>query len=92
MFRRDRRKGLPIFVSLLYVSSPTLFRRMVRAFSRHVLLRHGAAATLVDERVVPLSLWPAVAVRQNRPKMFKSARVEPAHIDYLYSELACVPW
>jgi hypothetical protein len=92
MFRRDRRKRLPIFASLLYVSNPTLYRRMICTFCRHVLLRHGAVATLVDYRVAPVTLWPAVAVQQNRPKMFKSDRVKPADVDYLYSELACVPW
>jgi hypothetical protein len=92
MFRHERRKRLPIFVSLLYVSNPTLFRTMIRAFSRHVLLRHGALATLVDQRIVPFARWPAVALRRTRPKMFKSPRLGSAHIDYLYSELACVPW
>jgi hypothetical protein len=92
MFRNERRKGWPIFVSLLYVSNPTSFRRMSRAFSRHALLHHGALATLADYRVVPPALWPGVELRQNRRKMFKSDRLEASQIDYLYSELACVPW
>ena len=92
MFRHERRKRLPIFVSLLYVSNPALFRTMIRAFSRHMFLRHGALATLAEHRIVPVALWPAVALRNNRTKMFNSTRLGPAHIDYLYSELACVPW
>jgi hypothetical protein len=92
MFRHERRKGWPIFVSLLYVSHPSLFRTMLRAFSRHALLGHGALVTLADHRIVPFALWPAVVLRKNRTKMFKSARLGSAQIDYLYSELACVPW
>jgi hypothetical protein len=92
MFRHERRKGLPVFVSLLHVSDPRLFRAMIRTFSSHVLLRHRALATLIDHHVVPLPLWPTVPVRRGRPKMFRSTRLQAADIDYLYSELACVPW
>ena len=42
VFRKDRRKGLPVFASMLYVSDPELLRRMARPFARHLLLRHGA--------------------------------------------------
>jgi hypothetical protein len=27
-----------------------------------------------------------------RPKMYRSATLEPSQIDDLYSELECVPW
>src|SRR5688572_6398843 len=51
VFRKDRRKGLPLFASLLHVSNPDLFRRCARPFTRHLLVRHGIPATLLEQRV-----------------------------------------
>jgi hypothetical protein len=31
-------------------------------------------------------------LRSPRPKMFRSDRLAPEHVDYLYSELVCVAW
>ena len=42
VFRRDRRKDLPLFASVLHVSNPELFRRDGPPLARHLLLRHGA--------------------------------------------------
>jgi hypothetical protein len=92
MFRRDRRRNVPLFATILHVSDPDLFRAMTRPLTRHLLLRHGAVASLADLRVVahrpPLSLL----LRDHRRKMFRSSRLEPDQIDYLYSELVCVGW
>jgi hypothetical protein len=92
IFRRDRRKGLPLFASILHVSNPELFRRMVRPFARHLLLRHGIPASLVELRVAVHRPWPAVMLRAPRRKMFRSPTLGPDQIDYLYSELVCVAW
>lgn len=92
VFRRDRRKKLPLFVSILHVSNPRLFRSMVRPFARHLLLRYGAFATLAELRVVTYRPWPSFLLRWTRPKMFKSVHLTPDQIDYLYSELVCVAW
>jgi hypothetical protein len=92
IFRKDRRKGLPLFASVLHVSNPELLRRLQRPFARHLLLRHGVAATLAEERIVGHRPRVSFRLRSSRPKMFKSAQLEPAQIDYLYSELVCVPW
>ena len=92
VFRRDRRKNLPLFASLLYVSNPDLFRRMARPFARHLLLRHRIPATLVEQRVAGHRPWPSIQLRAPRRKMFRSATLAPEQIDYLYSELACVAW
>jgi hypothetical protein len=27
-----------------------------------------------------------------RPRMFRSTALQPRSVDYLYSELTCVPW
>lgn len=92
VFRKDRRKDLPVFASILHVSDPGLFRELARPFARHLLLRHGAVATLAELRVVghrpPLSRMLAAP----RRKMFRGADLPAEHIDYLYSELTCVSW
>ena len=72
VFRRDRRKSLPFFASILYVSNPDLFRTMVRPFVRHLLLRHGVLATLAELRIVSHRPWLSILLRSPRPKMFKS--------------------
>ena len=51
LFRRDRRKNLPLFASLIYVSDPVLFRTGQRPVHRHLLFRHRIPFTLVELRV-----------------------------------------
>jgi hypothetical protein len=92
VFRRDRRKGLPLFASVLYVSNPALFRAMVRPLSRHLLIHHRALATLAEERIVGYRPRPSLLLRSPRRKMFRSPSLVPAQIDDLYSELVCVSW
>jgi hypothetical protein len=92
IFRKDRRKRLPLFVSVLYVSNAALFRRMLRSLCRHMLLHHGAAATLAEHRIVGYRPRLGVTVPSPRRKMFRSASLEPTQIDDLYSELVCVAW
>jgi hypothetical protein len=92
IFRKDRRKKLPLFASILHVSNPELFRRMAGPLGRHLLFRHGALATLADDRVVGRRPRLALELPAARRKMFRSSRLEPAQIDYLYSELVCVAW
>jgi hypothetical protein len=91
MFRKFRRRGVPVFANVLHVSNPDLFRRTVRPLTRHLLVRHGLVATLAELRFIqhgprlslPLNNWP---------KMYRSTSLGPGQIDYLYSELTCVPW
>jgi hypothetical protein len=92
VFRKDRRKKLPLFASILYVSHPRLFCEMARPLARHVLLRHGAVAMLVEDHVVEYRPRLSFELRRPRPRMFRSAHLEPAQIDYLYSELVCMKW
>lgn len=91
MYREVRRRGVPVFATVLHVGDPVLFRRALRPLARHLLVRHGLAATLVEMRVVgqrpPLSF-----TLYNWPKMYRSDSLRPEQIDDLYSELACVPW
>jgi hypothetical protein len=90
--RRDRRKQLPIFASVLYVSNAELFRRSARQVAHHFLVHTGALATLLETRLTGPPPPGAIALRRPRPKMFKSVRLESADIDYLYSELTQIRW
>lgn len=92
IFRRDRRKGLPLFASILYVSDPVVLHDMARQFSRHLLLRHGVLVTLVESRLIGRPPRWSFALAAPRPKMFKSERLTADKIDNLYSELVCVRW
>jgi hypothetical protein len=90
--RKDRRKRLPLFASVLHVSDPEVFRENDAAVFRHLLLRHGAAATLAERRVLGYIPRFSHLLASPRPKMYRSATLGPADIDYLYSELTCVAW
>jgi hypothetical protein len=92
VFRKDRRKGLPLFASILYVSNPELFRAMSRPLARHLLLRHGAGAMLIERAVVEHRPLLSRTIDSPRRKMFRSTTIDPARIDYLYSELVCLSW
>jgi hypothetical protein len=92
IFRRDRRKNLPLFASVLYVSNPPLFRRIAGIFGRHLLVRHRVPVTLMELRIVGDQPPGSFLLRSSRPKMFKSDSLQPDQIDNLYSELVCVAW
>jgi hypothetical protein len=91
--RRDRRKGLPLFMTVLYVSEPELFRRTYRHVFNHFLIRDGAPITILEGRIVgDLRPVGSYALSRSRPKMFKSQSLQAADIDYLYSELTQIAW
>jgi hypothetical protein len=92
IFRRDRRKGLPVFASLLHVGNPGLFQKTARHIYSHLLMHFGILATLVEKRVALYRPGLSIPLRTPRPKMFRSSQVQPSQVDYLYSELTCVPW
>ncbi|MCA1569556.1 MAG: hypothetical protein LC798_04390 [Chloroflexi bacterium] len=92
IFRKDRRKGLGLFATLLYVGNPQLLTRMARPLARHLLLRHGAVATLAERRIIGTRPPAARELSSPRPRMFRSPRLREAQIDYLYSELVCLAW
>jgi hypothetical protein len=92
VFRKDRRKNLPVFVSFLHVSNPDLFRRALRPVVRHLLFHHRALASIAELRVVEHRPRWSVIFDDNRRKMFRSPTLQPANVDYLYSELVCVAW
>ena len=90
--RRDRRKRLPLFVSILYVSNANLFRRSARHIACHFLINAGALATLLETRVTGQAPAGSISLRHPRLKMFKSSQLGPSDIDYLYSELTQIEW
>lgn len=92
MFRKVRRRRLPLFATILYVSNPDVFRQGTAALSRHLLVHHGVLATLAELRIVGQRPRLSVMLASSRPKMYRSASLAPGQIDDLYSELACVPW
>ena len=92
VFRKDRWKRLPFFASILYVSDPDLFRRLYRRACRHLLLRHGAVGTLAEIRIVHHRPRLSLRIRSPRPRMLLSDGLDPAKVDYLYSELTCLVW
>ncbi|MBL0748525.1 hypothetical protein [Nocardioides baculatus] len=89
--RRDRRKNLPVFASLLHIGNRDLFARHGGLVFRH-LLRRGALATLVELRLVDVRPPRSWELTSPRPKMFRSTGLAEDDIDYMYSELACVAW
>lgn len=91
VFRRDSRKRLPIFATILHVSNRALFAETAPHFFRYLLLRHGIPLTFAERRVTGELAVPGVAVAA-RPRMYRSANLRPDQIDYLYSELTCVAW
>ncbi|WP_204913063.1 hypothetical protein [Microlunatus spumicola] len=92
IFRKDRRRGLPLFATILHVSNRDLFSAGLSAVTSHLLLRHRAVFTLVEERVAVVSAPLSRTLAQPRPKMFKSDELDAVDIDDLYSELTCVAW
>jgi hypothetical protein len=92
MYRRVRRKNLPVFAAVLYVSDPEVFARYAHRFGRHLLLRHGVLATLAELRIVRDRPRCSIMVPAARPKMFRSDTLTSQDVDDLYSELTCVPW
>lgn len=88
--REDVWRRLPI-CTLLYVGNPALLAAMSGPFARHLLLRHGAVAHVVDGSIAP-SYRPRLALRKARAwRTYRSERLRPEQVDYLYSELACLP-
>lgn len=92
IFRRDRRKRLPLFASILYVSDRAMFRETCRHVFACLLVRFGIVATILEHRVVGCRPDLSFRLRSPRAKMYLSNRLQADEIDYLYSELVSVPW
>ena len=92
MFRKVRRKELPVFAAILHVSDPELFRRAILPLTRYLLVHYRVLVILAELRIVGNRPRPSLMLPSPRPKMYRSTSLEPMQIDDLYSELVCVPW
>jgi hypothetical protein len=92
IYRRDRRKNLPLFATILHVSDRALFARAGGRLFSHLFWGQGIPFTLAELRVVRHRPMPSYLLAAHRPKMYRSDSLAPESIDYLYSELTCVAW
>jgi hypothetical protein len=91
MYRRDRRKRLPVFASPIFAGgSASVLEATWPALGRH-LLRKGLVATLAERRV--LGFDPSGLGRELARPRVKMHKGQPQNeVDYLYSELALIEW
>lgn len=88
---REATYGRKPVAQILHVSNPGLFHRSLFPLARHLLLRYRLVATLAELRLVDYK--PHLSVKYDGwPKLYLSTSLAPEQIDYLYSELTCVPW
>jgi len=92
IFRKDTRKRMRVFASILHVGDRDLFAETAHHVYSYLLTRFGIVATFVEERFADVHPRLSISLRSPRPRMFLSDRVSPSEVDYLYSELTCVPW
>jgi hypothetical protein len=92
IFRKDRRKNLPLFASILYVGNIKLFESASHHVYRYILMHYGIPFTIAELRIVGHKPRFSTFLRKPRPKMYKGELLRPDQIDYLYSELTCVEW
>lgn len=93
VFRKDRRKGMPIFATPLYAGgSRALLRAAWPQVASRLLLKHGLAATLAERRTLGFAPSVGLELTAPRAKMFRSKTVDAAQVDYLYSELTLLDW
>lgn len=92
MFRRDRRKGLRLFATPLFAGGSTACLRSGWGAIRSHLLARGLMFTLAEPRILGFSRGLGVELSAPRPKMFRGDGIRADQVDYLYSELALVPW
>ena len=89
-WRKERHKNLPLFASIRYASNPHLLRQAFRPLGRHLLLHHGALASLIEARVSGGRIRPSLLLPNPKRRMYKST-LSPDKIDYLYSEITSAP-
>jgi hypothetical protein len=90
IYRELRYGGVPAVAVILHVSNPDVFHRAVIPLTRHLLVRCGLVATLVELRLVGHAPRMSFKLDSWWPKMYRSDTLESEQIDYLYSELVCV--
>lgn len=89
VLRPDRQGRLPV-LTVLHVSEPGILRRNARRFARHLLVHHRALAYAAEDRATGFRPRLSSALRAPQTRMFRSDRLGPDDIDYLYSEMVFV--
>ncbi|GAA1222344.1 hypothetical protein [Rhodoglobus aureus] len=92
MFRRDRRKGLQLFATPLYVGGSSECIESSWGAVRSHLLSSGLVFTLAEHRVLGFARGLGTTLANPRSKMFRGSGIQADQVDYLYSELALVEW
>lgn len=93
MFRRERRRRLPLFATPLYVGGDLdLLAAAWPNVGAYLLWRHGLPFTLAEPRVLGFEPRPGRRLKGPRPRMFRSRSLRAEDVDYLYSELTLVSW
>jgi hypothetical protein len=93
VFRADARRRLRIFATPLHVGgSRDVLEAGWGQVRTRLLLRHGLIFTLAEERLLGFARGLGRDLRKPRPRMIKGSGLDPADVDYLYSELALVSW
>ena len=84
IYKRRQYKALPS-AHVMYLSDPQLFGRHWRRLSAHLLAR-GMVSTHVESRFLVGDCRPSGVRSGFNPKLYLSATLAAADIDYLYSE------
>lgn len=92
IYRRDRRRRMPLFATPLYVGGDHDLLRAAWPAVRTRLLRHGLIATLAERRLLGFEPRFGRAQKNPRAKMIRGMRWPDDAVDYLYSELVLVSW
>jgi hypothetical protein len=92
VFRRDTRKRVRAFGSILHGGNPELFRAAAGQVGGHLMTGHGILATLVERRVSGGPVRRGRTLARSRPKMYRSKTLAADQVAYLYSELTCLAW
>jgi len=92
VYRRDRRRRLPLFATPLYVGGDRRVLRDAWPVVRARLLRGGLLFTLAEPRVLGFAPSMSRPLARPRVKMVRGTAWSDDAVDYLYSELALVSW
>jgi hypothetical protein len=92
MFRRDRRKGLQLFSTPLYLGGSSAVIESSWKAIRSYLLSRGLMFTLAEHRVLGFTRGLGATLANPRSKMFRGSGIHADQVDYLYSELTLVEW
>jgi hypothetical protein len=93
VYRAHRMKRLRLFALPLYAGGDrALLEEAWGAVRAYLLRRDGLPFTLAERRLLGFSRGFGRALRSPRARMVRGIGLDPAQIDYLYSELALVEW